>query len=262
MWRKILNLENTKTPLDELNTENNLKEVVLTVEDTLTDAVHTKKSASLDENSISGFIQLRPKPVYEFFKRLQDIVLSLSALIVLAVPMLILAVIIYIDSPGASPFYVQKRIGKGGKEFNFWKFRSMIPNADKQLDKLLHKNEMDGPVFKMKNDPRITRVGKFIRKTSIDELPQLWNVLKGDMTIVGPRPALPREVKQYGEYEDQRLLVVPGLTCYWQTQPKRNDLNFSQWLELDIKYIKERSFINDWKIIFKTFSVVLSGEGE
>ena len=138
----------------------------------------------------------------------------------------------------------------------------MCPNAEAKLDDLLDQNEMDGPVFKIKDDPRITRVGKFIRKTSIDELPQLWNILKGDMSIVGPRPALPREVEQYGDYEKQRLYVTPGLSCYWQIAPHRNDLSFEEWMNLDVKYVKERSFWVDWKIIFKTFKVCLLGRGE
>ncbi|MBQ7131586.1 MAG: sugar transferase [Oscillospiraceae bacterium] len=225
--------------------------------------------------SDSQFTRINKKPVltreeanssslraYLILKRAQDIFFSLLALIVLCIPMLIVALIIYIDSPGASPFFAQSRVGKDGKIFRFWKFRSMIPNAESKLDDLMHKNEMDGPVFKIKDDPRITRVGKFIRKTSIDELPQLWNILKGDMSIVGPRPALPREVEQYGEYEKQRLYITPGLTCYWQTQKNRNDISFEQWLELDIKYIKERSFLVDWKIIFATFGIVLRGNGE
>lgn len=118
------------------------------------------------------------------------------------------------------------------------------------------------PVFKMKDDPRITRVGHFIRKTSIDELPQLVNILKGDMSIVGPRPALPREVAQYTPYEWQRLYVTPGLSCYWQIAPHRNQLSFDEWMALDVKYVKERSFLVDWKIIFATFRAVLFGHGE
>ena len=176
--------------------------------------------------------------------------------------MLLLALVIYIDSPGASPFFVQERIGLNGKPFRFIKFRSMVPDAEKKLHALLDKNEMDGPVFKIRRDPRITRVGSFIRRCSIDELPQLINILKGDMSIVGPRPALPREVKKYDDYERQRLYVRPGLTCYWQVQPRRNDLSFDEWLELDLKYIRERSFATDWKIIFKTFSAVIGMEGE
>ena len=176
--------------------------------------------------------------------------------------MLITAIVIVIDSPGAGPIFCQDRVGRDGKVFRFYKFRSMVPNAEKQLDNLLKYNEMEGPAFKIKEDPRITRVGRFIRKTSIDELPQLWNVLKGDMSIVGPRPPLPREVAQYDEYQAQRLLVTPGLTCYWQIQPHRNQLTFDEWLELDLRYIKERSIITDWIIIFKTVGAVLGFNGE
>ena len=205
---------------------------------------------------------LQSKKGYWSLRRAQDIFFSLLALLFLAFPMLVVALIIVIDSPGASPIFKQKRVGRDGKEFWFYKFRSMIPNAEAKLDEVLKDNEMDGPVFKMKDDPRITKFGKFIRKFSIDELPQLFNILKGDMSIVGPRPALPREVAQYGEYENQRLYVTPGLTCYWQTQPNRNDLSFEEWLELDIKYIQERSFLTDWKIIFGTVGAVFKGTGE
>lgn len=164
------------------------------------------------------------------------------ALIVLAVPMAIVALMIWIDSPGASPIFCQNRVGRDGKEFKLYKFRSMVPNAEAKLKEVLDQNEMDGPVFKIKKDPRITWMGRFIRKTSIDELPQLVNILKGDMSVVGPRPALPREVAKYIEYERQRLYVTPGLTCYWQVQTNRNDLTFDEWVELDLKYIQERSF--------------------
>lgn len=205
---------------------------------------------------------LKKKRCYWKFRRAQDIIFSLLALIVLAIPMAIVALIIWIDSPGASPIFCQKRVGRDGKEFKLYKFRSMIPNAEAKLKEVLDQNEMDGPVFKIKKDPRITRVGRFIRKTSIDELPQLVNVLKGDMSIVGPRPALPREVVKYTEYEWQRLYVTPGLTCYWQVQPNRNDLTFDEWVELDLKYIQERNFWLDWKLIFQTVGVVFKMYGE
>ena len=130
------------------------------------------------------------------------------------------------------------------------------------MESLLDENEMDGPVFKIKKDPRITRVGRFIRRSSIDELPQFVNVLKGDMSIVGPRPALPREVVQYDDYQRQRLLVRPGLTCFWQIQPNRNDMHFDEWVALDLKYIKQRSFLTDWSIIFKTVGAVFHAQGE
>ena len=198
---------------------------------------------------------------YWRIRRLQDIVLSVLALAVLWPFLLIIALVIVIDSPGASPIFAQTRVGRDGKEFTFYKFRSMIPHAEEKLDALLPENEMHGPVFKIRDDPRITRVGRFLRRCSLDELPQLFNVLMGDMSIVGPRPALPREVAQYDAYAMQRLIVSPGLTCYWQIQPNRNQLSFEEWLELDIRYINERSFLTDWKIIFKTFAVVLGMTG-
>ena len=204
----------------------------------------------------------RNKRAYWFVRRTQDIFFSALALIVLSPFLVLIALIIWIDSPGASPIFAQDRIGRGGRRFRFYKFRSMIPNAEAKLSELLDKNEMDGPVFKIKEDPRITREGRFIRKTSIDELPQLFNILIGDMSIVGPRPALPREVDQYDDYTRQRLSVTPGLTCYWQIKPHRNELSFEEWLELDLQYIRDRSFFVDWKIIFKTVSAVLGGQGE
>ena len=180
---------------------------------------------------------LREHRLYWVGRRTQDVVLSALALVVLSPVMLATAIAIVVDDPSAGPIFSQERIGRDGKPFRFYKFRSMCPNAEAKLDDLLDQNEMDGPVFKIKDDPRITRVGKFIRKTSIDELPQLWNILKGDMSIVGPRPALPREVEQYGDYEKQRLYVTPGLSCYWQIAPHRNDLSFEEWMDLDVKYV-------------------------
>ena len=218
------------------------------------------------EQNFSGtseekLISIEPKPVYSFFKRFFDILISFITLSLLLVPMLILALVIVIDSPGASPIYKQERVGKNGRIFKFYKFRSMVPNADEMLDSLLDQNEMDGPAFKIKDDPRITRVGKFIRRTSIDELPQFWNVLKGDMSLVGPRPPLPREVEEYTEIQMQRLLVTPGITGYWQIQPKRNDLSFEKWLELDLKYIEDRSIKTDIVIMLKTVKAVCGMEG-
>ena len=195
-------------------------------------------------------------------KRTQDIILSGVALIVLWPIMLIIALVIYIDDPKGSPIFSQIRCGRDGREFRFYKFRSMCVNAEEKLKELLDQNEMEGPAFKIKEDPRITKVGKVLRKTSLDELPQLWNILKGDMSIVGPRPALPREVVQYDDYLKQRLYVTPGLTCYWQIQPHRNELTFEEWMELDIQYIQDRSFLTDWKIIFRTVGAVIGMDGE
>jgi len=199
---------------------------------------------------------------YWAVRRVQDILISLVALAIFWPVMLVIALLVMIDSPGAGPIFVQWRVGRDGKLFRFYKFRTMCPNAEQQLQSLLQFNEMDGPVFKMKNDPRITRIGRILRKTSLDELPQLWNVLRGDMSIVGPRPAVPREVDQYDEYELQRLYVTPGLTCYWQIQPCRNDMSFDELLELDLQYIKDRSFLVDWKIILKTVRAVMDMNGQ
>ena len=215
------------------------------------------RKAILDREKV-----LRSRRQYWVIRRGQDILLSLAALLLLWPIMLIVALAVWIDSPQAGPIFAQDRVGRDGKVFRFYKFRSMIPNAEAKLEELLSQNEMEGPAFKMKDDPRITRVGKFIRKTSLDELPQLWNILKGDMSIVGPRPPLPREVAEYGEYERQRLLVTPGLTCYWQIQPHRNDLTFDESVDLDVQYIQESNFFTDWKIIFKTFGAVLGMNGE
>lgn len=225
------------------------------------DMIHTKDNGErmelLDRETV-----LRQGRKYYRIRRVQDITLSLLALVLFWPLMLIVALIIILDSPGASPIFCQTRIGRDGKPFTFYKFRTMRPNAEKELEDLLQYNEMDGPVFKIKKDPRITRVGRFLRKTSIDELPQLLNILQGKMSIVGPRPGIPREVEQYDDYAAQRLLVTPGLTCYWQIQPNRNSLTFDQWVALDVKYIKERSFLTDWKIIFKTVVAVLRMDGE
>ena len=205
---------------------------------------------------------LRRDKKYWKLRRAQDVILSVLALAVLWPAMLIVALIIVIDSPGAGPIFSQTRVGRDGKPFTFYKFRSMRPNAEAELEALLPQNEMDGPVFKIKEDPRITRFGRFIRRSSIDELPQLWNVLRGDMSLVGPRPGIPREVEQYDEFAAQRLIVTPGLTGYWQIQPNRNDLSFEEWVALDVRYIKERSFVTDWKIIWKTFGAVFGMNGE
>lgn len=204
---------------------------------------------------------LRRDHIYWIVRRAQDIILSLLALIVLSPLFLIISIAIWVDSPGASPIFSQLRVGWNGKIFRLYKFRSMCPDAEQKLTSLMSLNEVDGPVFKIRDDPRITRVGRFIRKTSIDELPQLVNILKGDMSIIGPRPALPREVEQYGPYEWQRLYVTPGLSCYWQIAPHRNQLSFEEWMALDIRYVQERSFLVDWKIIFRTIRAMLFGYG-
>ena len=175
-------------------------------------------------------------------------------IILLSPVILITAIAIKIESKGPIMFS-QTRVGKDGSHFKMYKFRSIVNNAEELKEKLLSQNEMSGPMFKMKEDPRITKVGKFIKKTSIDELPQLFNVIKGDMSLVGPRPNLPKEVAQFSDYHKLKLKAKPGLTCYWQVMG-RNSIGFEEWMELDIKYIRERSIRLDLKLIFITFFVL------
>lgn len=191
---------------------------------------------------------------YYFFKRITDILCSSFGLLVLSPIFLIVGVLIKLESKG-SVIFSQERIGKDGITFKMYKFRSMVANAEELKGKLCHKNEMSGPMFKIKDDPRVTKIGKFIRKTSIDELPQLFNVLKGDMSLVGPRPSLPKEVEKFDNWMMTRLEVKPGLTCYWQVSG-RNDIDFEDWMKLDIKYVRERNTLVDIKLIFKTFFVL------
>nr|WP_235434215.1 sugar transferase [Geobacillus stearothermophilus] len=201
-------------------------------------------------------VAVNNKKGYLIAKRIMDICGALIGLICLSWLFLIVAILIKLEDPKGPVFFKQVRVGKDGKEFYMYKFRSMVTNAEELLESLLHLNETTGAMFKMKNDPRVTKIGRFIRKTSIDELPQLWNVLKGDMSLVGPRPPLPREVAQYTEYDKQRLLVTPGCTGLWQVSG-RNDLGFNEMVELDLKYIRERSILYDLKIILKTIKIMI-----
>lgn len=196
---------------------------------------------------------------YYFLKRVVDILFSTIGIIVLSPIMLVVAIAIKIDSRGPAIFS-QIRVGLNGKPFKMYKFRSMVDDAEDLLDKLRDKNEMTGPMFKIKEDPRVTRVGRFIRKTSIDELPQLFNVLKGEMSLVGPRPNLPREVVKFTRHQRIKLLVKPGLTCYWQVMGRSN-IDFDGWMKLDLKYIEDRSTIVDIKLIFQTFRVFFGDDG-
>ena len=191
---------------------------------------------------------------YEIFKRGIDIIGAGSGLLLLSPVIAIVACAVKFTSKGPI-FFSQKRVGKNGKIFDMYKFRSMVVNAEELKEKLAHQNEMSGPMFKMKDDPRVTKVGKFIRKTSLDELPQLWNVLKGDMSLVGPRPSLPKEVKQFEKWMYKRLTVKPGLTCYWQVSG-RNNIDFEDWMKLDCRYVDERNLWIDIKLIFKTVGVL------
>lgn len=202
-----------------------------------------------------NYTEYKKSKLYEITKRLMDILLSLIAIIFLMPIFIIVAIAIKIEDPKGKIIFTQERNGVYPTTFKMYKFRSMVHNAEELLEELNNQNELTGPVFKMKEDPRITKVGKFIRKTSIDELPQLFNILKGDMSLVGPRPPIPREVEKYNEYQLQRLSVKPGLTCIWQVSG-RNSIDFEQWIELDLQYIRERSILLDIKLIFKTFFVL------
>lgn len=199
------------------------------------------------------------KPIYDFFKRTFDIAASSIALILLSWLFAIVAIAIKLED-GGPVLYSQIRVCKNGKLYKMHKFRSMCLGADRMKKQLLEQNEMDGPVFKMENDPRITKVGAFIRKYSLDELPQLWDILLGSMSVVGPRPPLGHEVMQYDEYAMRRLSVKPGLTCYWQCSG-RSDIEFDEWMRLDNKYIDERNMLVDIKVILKTIPAVLKGDG-
>lgn len=203
--------------------------------------------------------KVESKKLYYLFKRIFDIIASAGGLILLSPVMAGIAIKIKAED-GGSIIYRQKRIGKNGKSFEMYKFRSMVENADHLFEKIKDKNNVDGAMFKMKNDPRITKTGKFLRKHSLDELPQLFNVLKGDMSLVGPRPPLPSETKQYTKYDKQRLLVVPGCTGLWQATV-RNEVGFNDMVQLDLKYIKKASFMFDLSILLKTIKIIFKPNG-
>ncbi len=204
-------------------------------------------------------VNIKKKRIYSFFKRVVDILASFILIVLLSWLYLILAILVKCTSKGPI-IYTSQRVGKNGKLFKFYKFRSMRVGAEKELDSLLSQNETGGITFKMKDDPRITKFGKFLRKTSLDELPQLFNILNGSMSFVGPRPALPREVEQYNDYQKQRLLVKQGLTCIWQCSGRSNT-TFDEQIEMDLEYIEKRGFFFDIWIMIKTFFAVIFGKG-
>ncbi len=215
-----------------------------------------------DVSAASAAARLRSGRIaYRAIKRLFDIAFSLLMLVAFSWLFVIVAIAIKADDPDGPVFFGQKRIGRDGKPFRMWKFRSMCTDAEARLMELQARNEKDGPVFKMADDPRITRVGRVIRKMSIDELPQFFNVLIGQMSVVGPRPALPKEVATYTPRQKQRLLVKPGMTCYWQTRRNRDAISFAEWVELDLLYIKKCSAWSDFKLVIQTIGVVLTAQG-
>lgn len=220
--------------------------------------METTSFASRQEQVIAH-PELRSR-TYLFVKRTFDIVASLTGLVLLAIPFLIIGIIIKLDDYKGPVFYSQDRIGADGQPFRMWKFRSMVADADQMVDQLVASNDVTGAMFKIKDDPRTTRIGRFIRKYSIDELPQLYNVLIGDMSMVGPRPPLPREVADYTDYDKQRLSVTPGATGLWQVSG-RSDVGFDEMVRLDIEYINHACIKADLKIILKTFVIVVKPNG-
>ncbi|PAD22643.1 sugar transferase [Terribacillus saccharophilus] len=204
-------------------------------------------------------VKVNQRRSYVLSKRIIDVVLSFIGLILLLPVFLVVGFLIKLEDKNGSVIFRQERVGKDGKTFSMYKFRSMVANAEDLLENLYSENEANGPLFKMREDPRVTRVGKFIRKTSLDELPQLINVLKGEMSLVGPRPALPIEVAEYNNYQRQRLKVVPGLTCYWQVGGRSN-LSFEEQINLDLRYIENCSLIVDFNLIIKTFRVLFGSK--
>ncbi|KML28510.1 multidrug MFS transporter [Priestia aryabhattai] len=198
--------------------------------------------------------------VYLINKRTMDLLGATAGIVILSILFIIIAVLIKMEDPKGPVFFSQKRVGKNGKEFNMYKFRSMVVDAEERLGSLLKYNETTGAMFKMKEDPRITRIGKFIRKTSIDELPQLINVIRGDMSLVGPRPPLPREVESYNKKHLKRLIVTPGCTGLWQISGRSN-IGFEEMVNLDLKYINEQSLLIDISIVIKTCKTLLESKG-
>ena len=198
---------------------------------------------------------------YRFAKRTFDIAFSAAVMVAFSWLYAGVALAVKIDDPKGPVFFKQERVGKGGKTFTMYKFRSMVVDAEERLAELQDLNEKTGPVFKIADDPRITRVGKWIRKLSLDEIPQFFNVLTGDMSVVGPRPALPSEVRAYTDYQRQRLLVRSGLSCYWQTRKNRDTITFDEWVDLDLLYIRKCGIWTDFKLIVQTLGVVLTAQG-
>ncbi|OPA80645.1 multidrug MFS transporter [Paenibacillus selenitireducens] len=207
-----------------------------------------------------AIIKMDKRYMYAVTKRCMDFLGALIGLILLSPIFVVVGIAIKLDGSNGPVFYRQVRVGKNGSQFHMYKFRSMINNADQMLDELKALNEVSGAMFKIKNDPRVTRIGRFIRKTSIDELPQFINVLLGEMSLVGPRPPLPNEVDEYRPYDRQRLLVTPGCTGIWQVSG-RNEVGFEEMVELDLKYIRERSIAMDLKLIVKTVDVMVNSKG-
>lgn len=221
-----------------------------------------KQIPTTKEPAVHSFekVHTNETQLYLMSKRFLDIAGSLAGLILLSPLFLIVGMLIKLEDWESPIFFKQKRAGKNGEIFYMYKFRSMVSNAEELKASLIKYNEATGPVFKIRLDPRVTKIGRFLRKTSIDELPQLFNVLKGEMSLVGPRPALPNEVALYNNYEKQRLMITPGLTCLWQINGRSN-ISFQEWVEMDLNYIRQRCLLLDIKLILKTIIVLFGSKG-
>jgi len=219
-----------------------------------------KEAMRENDDKEKNVISVNNNMSYEIIKRMIDIIGASIGIVFLSLIFLIVSIAIKIEDPKGPIFFSQLRVGKNGEKFKMYKFRSMVTDAEEKLEQLLQYNETTGAMFKMKYDPRVTKIGRFVRKTSIDELPQLLNVLKGDMSLVGPRPPLPREVDLYTKYDKQRLLVTPGCTGLWQISGRSN-IGFKQMVELDLFYIEHKSLLLDMKIILKTCFLFLGSKG-
>ncbi|WP_253904792.1 sugar transferase [Adlercreutzia sp. ZJ473] len=217
-----------------------------------------EREVALGEEALAG---IEGRVAYRAIKRAFDVAFSLLMLVCFCWLFAIIAIAVKLDDPSGPVIFRQTRVTRGGREFTMYKFRSMCVDAEERLEELRASNEKTGPVFKMADDPRVTRVGRWLRKLSLDELPQFVNVLKGDLSVVGPRPALPSEVAAYDERQRKRLLVKAGITCYWQTRRNRDAIDFDEWVDLDLLYIEKHSVLTDLKLIARTIGVVLTAQG-
>ena len=221
----------------------------------------TDSSEKLPEEEYSELSGIEQRWVYRFVKRCFDTVFSAFILVCFSWLFLLIAVLIKVDDPKGPVLFKQDRVTKGGRVFTMYKFRTMHVDAEDRLEHIMHLNEKDGPVFKIADDPRVTKVGRWLRKLSLDELPQFFNVLIGDMSVIGPRPALPQEVACYNAWSRQRLLVKSGISCYWQTRRNRDAISFEDWVNLDLLYIEKCSLWTDFKLLIQTVGVVLTAQG-
>lgn len=223
--------------------------------------VPAREPREADPAAEAAAARLAARRGYRAAKRAFDVAFSAAALLLLSPLMALVALAVRLDGTGGPVLFRQARVGGGGREFTMYKFRTMVPDAEERLEGLRGLNEKQGPVFKIREDPRVTRVGRLLRRTSLDELPQFANVLRGDMSVVGPRPALPAEVASYGPRERQRLLVEQGLTSYWQARRDRDSVSFDEWVDLDLAYVRDCGPLTDLKLIAKTVGVVLTAQG-